>query len=83
MSGTTLISARVPEEVAQRLEALANETHRSKSYLAAQAIEEFVDLQEWQVAAIKEGMAAAEKGKVKSHAQALDILNAWGRNAKS
>jgi predicted transcriptional regulator len=83
MSGTTLISARVPEEVAQRLEVLANETNRSKSYLAAQAIEEFVDLQEWQVAAIKEGMAAAEKGKVKSHAQALDILNAWGRNAKN
>ena len=83
MSGTILISARVPEEVAQRLEALANETHRSKSYLAAQAIEEFVDLQEWQVAAIKEGMVAAEKGKVKSHAQALAILNAWGRNAKS
>ncbi|MEW6595261.1 MAG: CopG family ribbon-helix-helix protein [Thermodesulfobacteriota bacterium] len=85
MSGTTLISARVPEEVAQRLEALASETHRSKSYLAAQAIEEFVDLQEWQVAAIKEGMAAAEKGKVKSHAQALAILNGWGKgkNAKN
>ena len=83
MSGTTLISARVPEEVAQRLEALASATHRSKSYLAAQAIEEFVDLQEWQVAAIKEGMVAAEKGKVKGHAQALDILKSWGRNAKN
>lgn len=80
MSGTTLISARVPAEVAQRLEALASETHRSKSYLAAQAIEEFVNLQEWQVAAIKEGMAAAEKGKVKSHAQALAILNSWGKS---
>lgn len=85
MSGTILISARVPEEVAQRLEALASETHRSKSYLAAQAIEEFVDLQEWQVAAIKEGMAAAERGEVKSHVQALAILNTWGKrkNAKN
>ncbi|MEW6426920.1 MAG: CopG family ribbon-helix-helix protein [Thermodesulfobacteriota bacterium] len=83
MSETTLISARVPEEVAQRLQALAKETHRSKSYLAAQAIEEFVDLHEWQVAAIKEGMAAAERGEVKSHAQALAILKNWGRNANS
>ena len=83
MSGSTLISARVSADVAKRLEALANSTHRSKSYLAAQAIEEFVDLQEWHIAAIKEGMAAAEKGAMKSHANALAILDTWGRNAKN
>jgi len=83
MNETALISARVPLEVAQRLEALAASTHRSKSYLAAQAIEEFVELQEWHIAAIREGMAAAEKGEVGSHAQALAILNTWGRNAKN
>ncbi len=79
MSGTTLISARIHAEVAQRLGALTNETHRSKSDLAAQAIEAFVDFQEVQVTAIKEGMAAAERGEVKSHAEALVILNAWAR----
>ena len=39
---STLVSARVPDELAQRLESLAQTMHRSKSFLAAQAIEEFV-----------------------------------------
>ena len=51
---STLVSARIPGELAKRLEILAQEMHRSKSFLAAQAIEEFVDLQEWHVNAIKD-----------------------------
>ena len=81
MSETTLISARVSAEVADRLSALAQSTHRSKSFLAAQAIEEFLNVQEWHVEAIKKGIAAAERGDVKSHEQAIAILNTWGKNA--
>lgn len=83
MSETTLISARVSPELAERLAALAQSTHRSKSYLAAQAIEEFVNVQEWHVEAIKEGIAAVERGDVKSHDHALTILNRWGKNVKT
>ncbi len=81
MSETILVSARVSPEVANRLAALSKSTHRSKSFLAAQAIEEFINVQEWHVEAIKEGIAAAKKGDVKSHEQAVAILNTWGRNA--
>ena len=77
----TLVSARVPGDLAQRLETLAQTMHRSKSFLAAQAIEEFVDLQEWQVQAIKEGMAAVERGEVVSHEQAVAVLKSWGKGA--
>ena len=76
---TTLVSARVPGDLAKRLESLAQTMHRSKSFLAAQAIEEFVDLQEWHVQAIKEGMAAVERGEVVSHEQALAVLKSWGK----
>ena len=72
---------RVTAEVADRLNALAKSTHRSKSFLAAQAIEEFLNVQEWHVEAIKEGMAAAKKGDVKSHEQAIAILNTCGKSA--
>jgi len=81
MSEATLVSARVSAEVAERLAALAATTHRSKSFLAAQAIEEFLNVQEWQVAAIREGLAAARKGEVRSHEEAIAILNTWGRHA--
>lgn len=78
MAETTLISARVSPELAERLAALAEFTQRSKSYLAAQAIEEFINVQEWQVQAIREGIEAAKNGDVASHAQALAVLNSWG-----
>lgn len=83
MNETILVSTRVSPDLAERLAALAQITRRSKSFLAAQAIEEFLNVQEWQVEAIKEGIAATERGDLKSHEQAIAILNTWGRNAKA
>jgi RHH-type rel operon transcriptional repressor/antitoxin RelB len=72
------LSIRVPEELSVRLDALAKATDRSKSFLAVQAIEEFVTVQEWQVAAIKEGIAEADAGKIVSHEKAVEELSKWG-----
>jgi len=58
---------RLPEETSERLEKLAEATGRSKSYLAAEAIREFCDLQEWQLAAIVEGIDAADRGRLTDH----------------
>lgn len=76
-----LVSARVPENLVKRLENLSKTMHRSKSYLAAQAIEEFVELQEWHVNAINEGIAAVNRGEVVSHEQAIEVLKSWNKRA--
>lgn len=81
MSDTALISVRVEEDLAKRLDRLAKATDRSKSYLAAQAIEEYVALQEWQVQAIHQGMAAARRSEVVSHDKACAELKRWGKRA--
>ena len=60
---TTTLSVRVAPDVGRRLEALAEATSRSKSWLAAQAIEEYLALQEWQVAAIQAGLDEARDGR--------------------
>ena len=83
MSDSILISTRFSVELAERLASLAQTTHRSKSFLAAQAIEEFLNVLEWQVEAIKEGLAAADRGDLKSHAQAVAVLNTLGKRAKT
>jgi RHH-type transcriptional regulator, rel operon repressor / antitoxin RelB len=75
----TLISVRVPEELASRLDALAGATTRSRSFHATEAIEEYVATQEWQVAAIKEGIAEADAGKVVPHDKAIKELSDWGK----
>lgn len=79
MPKTSLMSVRMPERLAERLENLAKATDRSKSYLAALAIEEFVAIQEWQVQAIQEGISEAEAGKLVGHDKALKELKKWGR----
>lgn len=63
-STSALISVRVSPEIAERLEQLAKSVDRSKSYLAAEAIEEYLDIHEWQVKAIHEGLIEIEQGAV-------------------
>lgn len=61
-TASALISVRVSTEIAERLEKLAKTIDRSKSYVAAEAIEEYLDVHEWQVQAIQEGLKEIEQG---------------------
>ena len=61
-ASSALISVRVPINVAKRLENLSNSIDRSKSYLAAEVIEEYLDLHEWQVQAIQDGLKEVNQG---------------------
>jgi RHH-type transcriptional regulator, rel operon repressor / antitoxin RelB len=62
MADSTTLTVRLNPDVKRRLESVAARVRRSKSFLAAEAIEEFLAVQEWQIAAIKEGIAAADRG---------------------
>jgi len=78
MGKAALLSLRIEEELAARLERHAKEMGRTKSYVAAQAIEEHLVLHEWQVHAIKEGMAAGRRGDLVPHEEVLAELKRWG-----
>lgn len=78
MVETTLISVRIPKDVAKRLAELAEATDRSKSYVAGQAIEEYLTLHEWQVKAIRQGIAEADAGKLMRHEEAVKRIKRWG-----
>ncbi|TSA02763.1 MAG: ribbon-helix-helix protein, CopG family [Nitrospiraceae bacterium] len=60
---STTISIRVPAAMREQLEHLAEATGRSKSFLTSQALEDYLKREAWQVAAIKKGVAAAERGE--------------------
>jgi RHH-type transcriptional regulator, rel operon repressor / antitoxin RelB len=76
MASTTL-SIRVDETAKVRLQALAESTGRSSSFLAAEALETYLDLQEWQVAAIKKGLADAKAGHVVPNEDVMAWINSW------
>jgi len=56
------ITTRLDKDTIEKLEKLADATKRSKSFLVAEAVDKYLREQEWQVAAIKEGVLEAEKG---------------------
>lgn len=59
-------TVRLTDETAARLDQLAQKQDRSRAYMAARAIEDFVAREEWQLAEIEAGLAEAESGQFAS-----------------
>jgi RHH-type transcriptional regulator, rel operon repressor / antitoxin RelB len=75
---STTLTVRVDSGAKKRLEKLAKSTGRSRSFLAAEAINEYLDLNEWQVAGIKRAIATLDRGKGISHHSVKDWVTSWG-----
>jgi predicted transcriptional regulator len=66
VSDTMVVTARIDAALKAKLEALSRATKRSKSYLAAEAIAAYVELNEWQIAEIEAGIAELDRGELLS-----------------
>jgi RHH-type rel operon transcriptional repressor/antitoxin RelB len=77
MSSTT-VSVRIDPASKKRLEKLAKSTGRSRSFLAAEAINEYLDLNEWQVAGIQKAVASLDRGDGISHERVQEWVGSWG-----
>src|ERR1700674_837854 len=75
---STTFTVRVDQSVKKRLEKLAENTGRSRSYLAAEAINEYLDVNEWQVAGIRQAIASLDRGEGVPHQQVKDWITSWG-----
>jgi RHH-type transcriptional regulator, rel operon repressor / antitoxin RelB len=69
---------RVDTGVKKRLERLAKSTGRTRSFLAAEAIIEYLEINEWQVAGIKRAMASLDRGEGIPHDSVRDWVASWG-----
>jgi RHH-type rel operon transcriptional repressor/antitoxin RelB len=76
---STTFTIRVEPNVKKRLEKLAKSTGRSRSFLAAQALNAYLDVNEWQVAGIKRAIASLDHGEGISHKDVQDWGDSWGR----
>ena len=63
MIGAMKRSVAIAPASKRRLEKLAKSTGRSRSFLAAEAINEYLDLNEWQVAGIQKAVASPDRGE--------------------
>ncbi|MEB8433869.1 CopG family ribbon-helix-helix protein [Cocleimonas sp. KMM 6892] len=77
---TQTVSIRLPIEVLERLDELAKITDRSKAWLMAHAIEQYVEHESWQIKAIESTLAKVQQGDAEfaGHDAVGDWLKSWG-----
>ena len=74
---TAVLTLRVPEEIKAKLDKLAQSTHRSRSYLAEEAIARYIDLEAWQIGEIEQAIQEADKGDFATPSELADLLKKY------
>jgi len=74
---STTFTVRVDTGVKKRLERLAKSTGRTRSFLAAEAINEYLEINEWQVAGIKPAIASLDRVEGIPHDSVKDWVASW------
>lgn len=70
-------TVRVDAPTKARLEKLAESTGRSRSFLAAEAIAQFLDANEWQVEGIRDAIRAIDAGEAIAHEDVRKWVESW------
>jgi len=76
MSAT--LSIRIDEDTLQRLDAISQQSKRSKSFLAAEAITAFVAQEEWQLGELRAASQELDAGLAVKHEDVAAWLTTWG-----
>jgi predicted transcriptional regulator len=77
-----VMTIRVDRKTKTRLEKLAKAMERTKSYVAAEAIRSYIDLNEWQIAEIKTALKEADAGDFATEDQVEAVVRKWRRGAR-
>jgi predicted transcriptional regulator len=75
-------TVRLPDDVTEKLDALAAKLDRSRSYVAARAIGDFVAREEWQLADIEAGLREAENGEFATDTEVAATIAKYTRRRR-
>jgi len=76
MSDSTTLTVRLPSQTKKRLGRLATQTKRTKSYLAGEAIADYVERELAIIEGIEQGLDDMRAGRVVPHKTAMRQLRA-------
>jgi RHH-type rel operon transcriptional repressor/antitoxin RelB len=76
-----VMTIRVDRKTKTRLEKLAKAMERTKSYVAAEAIRAYVELNEWQITEIKAALKEADAGDFATEKDVHAVTRKWSRRA--
>ena len=80
---TTTLTVRLPAELKEKLDALAESTQRTKSFLAAEAIADYVARETEIIAGVERGLEDMRAGRVVPHEEAMRRIRATIERARS
>jgi len=83
MATMKTVSFRINSEAVDSLDALAETMDRDRSYLLNEAIERYLELNEYHIKLIEKGLRAAKEGKLVSHAEVKKMIGKMGRQKTS
>lgn len=82
MAGSSVLTLRLDSKLKKQLDRLSKTTNRTRSFLAAEAIREYVSVNEWQIAQIKKGIEQADRGEFATEEEVQRVRNKWARRAR-
>lgn len=79
---TTTITIRIDDEVKKRLDRLSEATDRSRSFLAAEAVRNYVSDNEWQVNEVRDAIKEADAGDFAPDKDVAKMAKKWKVDAR-
>lgn len=77
MAATSIVTVRLDEQLKRRLEALAQGTKRSKSFLASEAIAQYLEREAWQIEETQKALEEADAGDFATEAEVNSVFSKW------
>ena len=77
----TNVTIRLDAALKKTLDRLAKATGRSRSFLAQDALRQYLDEQAWQVAEIRAAIKEADAGGFATEAEVKAVRTKWSANA--
>ena len=71
------VSFRLASDKVSALDELANSLDRDRTYLLAEAVQAYLDTQQWHLEQIRAGIAEADAGKVIEHRRVKSMASRW------
>jgi predicted transcriptional regulator len=73
------VSFRLESDKVSALDALAESLDRDRTYLLSEAVQTYLDSQQWHLEQIREGIADADAGRVMDHRKVKAMAARWRR----
>jgi len=82
MAGSSVLTLRLDSKLKKELDLLSRATNRSRSFVAAEAIREYVALNNWQIEETIKAVSEADRADFADDRDVQRTLKKWTRRAR-